>query len=170
MTLGIVGYGNLGKGVADAARAFGMEVIVSARPGADTVDDGRVSFDEVLRRSDVISLHCPLTDATVGLFGEAEFKKMQSDAILINTARGGLIDSAALVSALRNGDIAAAALDVLPQEPPVEGNPLLDYDGPNLTMSPHIAWASNEARQAAVDQLTATVVAFQSGERLNRVV
>jgi glycerate dehydrogenase len=170
MTLGIVGYGNLGKGVADAARAFGMEVIVSARPGADTVDDGRVSFDQVLRRSDVISLHCPLTDATVGLFGEAEFGKMQSDAILINTARGGLVDSAALVSALRKGDIAAAALDVLPQEPPVDGNPLLNYDGPNLMMSPHIAWASNEARQAAVDQLAATVVAFLSGERLNRVV
>jgi glycerate dehydrogenase len=147
-----------------------MEVIVSARPGADTVDDGRVSFDEVLRRSDVISLHCPLTDATVGLFGEAEFGKMQSDAILINTARGGLVDSAALVSALRKGDIAAAALDVLPQEPPVDGDPLLDYDGTNLMMSPHIAWASNEARQAAVDQLTATVAAFQSGEELNRVV
>jgi len=170
MTLGIVGYGNLGRGVADAARAFGMEVIVSTRPGADTVDDGRVSFDELLRRSDVISLHCPLTDATAGLFGEAEFKKMQSDAILINTARGGLVDSAALVAALGNADIAAAALDVLPQEPPVDGNPLLDYAGPNLLMSPHIAWASNEARQAAIDQLTATVVAFQSGDRLNRVV
>jgi glycerate dehydrogenase len=170
MTLGIVGYGNLGKGVADAARAFGMEVIVSARPGARTIDDGRVAFDAVLQRSDVISLHCPLTDATVGLFGEAEFKKMKSDAILINTARGGLVDSTALVSALKRGDIAAAALDVLPQEPPVEGNPLLDYDGPNLMMSPHIAWASNEARQAAVDQLTATVVAFLAGEELNRVV
>jgi len=170
MTLGIVGYGDLGKGVADAARAFGMEVIISARPGADTVNDGRVSFDELLQRSDVISLHCPLTDATVGLFGETEFRKMKSEAILINTARGGLIDSAALVSALSNADITAAALDVLPQEPPVEGNPLLDYDGPNLLMSPHIAWASNEARQAAVDQLTATVAAFLDGEKLNRVV
>ena len=89
---------------------------------------------------------------------------------MINTARGSLIDSTALVSALQRGDIAAAALDVLPQEPPVEGNPLLDYDGPNLMMSPHIAWASNEARQAAVDQLTATVVAFLAGEKLNRVV
>ena len=170
MTLGIVGYGNLGKGVADAARAFGMEVIVSARHGAGTVDDGRVAFDEVLLRSDVISLHCPLTDATAGLFGEAEFKNMKSDSILINTARGGLVDSAALVAALQNGDIAAAALDVLPQEPPVEGDPLLDYDGPNLMMSPHIAWASNEARQAAVDQLTACMVAFLAGEELNRVV
>jgi len=170
MTLGIVGYGNLGKGVANVARAFGMEVNISARPGADTVDDGRVSFDETLRRSDVISLHCPLNDDTVGLFGKSEFEKMKSDAILINTARGGLVDSAALVAALRNGDIAAAAVDVLPQEPPVEGDPLLNYYGPNLMMSPHVAWASNEARQAAVDQLTACVIAFLEGEELNRVV
>lgn len=170
MTLGIVGYGNLGRGVADAARAFGMEVIVSARPGTDTVDTERVSFDEVLRRSDVISLHCPLTDTTAGLFGEAEFGKMKSEAILINTARGGLVDSAALVAGLQNGDIAAAALDVLPEEPPVEGDPLLDYDGPNLLMTPHIAWASKEARQAAVDQLAACVDAFLLDEELNRVV
>jgi glycerate dehydrogenase len=170
MTLGIVGYGDLGKGVANVARAFGMEVIISARPGADTVDDGRVAFEDVLRLSDVISLHCPLTEDNAGLFGEAEFEKMKSDAILINTARGGLVDSAALVSALRNGDIAAAAVDVLPQEPPVEGNPLLDYDAPNLLITPHVAWGSNEARQAAVDQLTATVVAFLEGEQLNRVV
>jgi len=170
MTLGIVGYGNLGKGVADIARAFGMKVIISARPGADTVDEGRLAFDEVLQGADVISLHCPLTDATVGLFGETEFGKMKSDAILINTARGGLVDSAALVSALNNGDIAAAALDVLPQEPPVDGNPLLDYDGPNLLITPHIAWGSNEARQTAIDQLAANIAAFLKGEELNRVV
>jgi glycerate dehydrogenase len=170
MTLGIVGYGDLGRGVADIGRAFGMEILISARPGADTVDEGRVSFDELLRRADVVSLHCPLTDANAGLFGEAEFTKMKSDAMLINTARGGLVDSAALVSALSNGDIAAAAVDVLATEPPVEGNPLLDYDGPNLLVTPHVAWGSNEARQAAVDQLTATVVAFLEGGELNRVV
>jgi glycerate dehydrogenase len=170
MTIGIVGYGNLGKGVADVARAFGMKVIISARPGADTVDEGRVAFDEVLQNADVVSLHCPLTDATVELFGAAEFKKMKSDAILINTARGGLVDSAALVSALNDGDIAAAALDVLPQEPPVDGNPLLDYDGPNLLITPHIAWGSNEARQTAIDQLAANIAAFLKGEELNRVV
>jgi glycerate dehydrogenase len=170
MTLGIVGYGDLGKGVADVARALGMKVLISARPGANTVDEGRVSFDELICRADVVSLHCPLTDANTGLFGEAEFGIMKSDAILINTARGGLVDSAALVSALSNGDIAAAAVDVLPEEPPVKGNPLLDYDGLNLLITPHIAWGSNEARQAAVDQLTATVVAFLEGEELNRVV
>ena len=170
MTLGVVGYGNLGKGVADIARAFGMEVMISARPGAESVDDGRVAFTDVLRRADVISLHCPLTEATSGLFGEEEFREMKSDAILINTARGGLIDSAALVAALKKGDIAAAAIDVLPQEPPVDGNPLLDYDGPNLCITPHIAWGSNEARQAAIDQLAATISAFKNGEELNRVV
>jgi glycerate dehydrogenase len=170
MTLGIIGYGNLGKGVANLARAFGTEVLISARPDANTVDEGRTAFDEVLRRSDVISLHCPLTDVTLGLFGEAEFKKMKSDAILINTARGGLVDSAALVSALNNGDIGAAALDVLPQEPPVDGNPLLDYNRPNLLVTPHIAWGSNEARQAAIDQLAASIAAFLEGAELNRVV
>jgi glycerate dehydrogenase len=147
-----------------------MEVLISARPDANTVDEGRTAFDEVLRRSDVISLHCPLTDVTLGLFGEAEFKKMKSDAILINTARGGLVDSAALVSALNNGDIGAAALDVLPQEPPVDGNPLLDYNRPNLLVTPHIAWGSNEARQAAIDQLAANIAAFLEGAELNRVV
>lgn len=170
MTLGIVGHGNLGKGVANIARAFGMEVLISARPGADSVGDGRVAFDEVLRRADVISLHCPLTEATTGLFDQAAFEKMKSDAILINTARGGLVDSAALVAALKNGDIAAAALDVLPQEPPVDGNPLLEYEGPNLCITPHVAWGSNEARQAAIDQLTATIAAFKNNEELNRVV
>jgi len=170
MTLGIVGYGELGKGVANIAKAFAMEVLISARPGTENVDDDRVAFDELLQRSDVISLHCPLTDATAGLFGEAEFRKMKSDAILINTARGGLIDSAALVAALESGEIGAAAVDVLPKEPPVDGDPLLDYDGPNLMVTPHIAWGSNEARQTAIDDLAANVAAFLEGSERNRVV
>ena len=170
MTLGIVGYGALGKGVARIAKAFGMTVIISARPGSTAIDEGRVTFDELLQRSDAISLHCPLTSTTAGLFGAAEFRKMKSDAILINTARGGLVDSAALVAALTNGDIGAAAVDVLPKEPPVDGNPLLDYDGPNLIMTPHIAWGTNEARQAAIDELVANVAAFIAGEERNRVV
>ncbi len=170
MTLGIVGYGALGKGVAKVASAFGMNVIVSARPGTDIVGEDRVSFEELLKRADVISLHCPLNDKTLGLFAEDEFRKMKSDAILINTARGGLIDSNALVAALRNGDIAAAALDVLPQEPPVDGDPLLDYDAPNLMITPHIAWATGDARQAALDQMVANVAAFLAGEEQNRVV
>lgn len=169
MTLGIVGYGELGKGVAGVARAFGMRVIISARPGTSNVPEGRVPFDDLLRRADVISLHCPLTEATTGLFGDEEFRKMKTDAILINTARGGLVDSAALVNALKNGTIGGAALDVLPQEPPVDGDPLLDYDQPKLLLTPHVAWGSNEARQAAIDQLAATVESYLNGERFNRV-
>jgi len=170
MTLGIVGYGELGKGVAKIAKAFGMEVLISVRPGTNSVDDGRVAFDELLRRSDVVSLHCPLTDATAGLFGETEFRKMKPEAILINTARGGLIDSAALVTALDSGEIGAAAVDVLPIEPPVDGDPLLDYNGPNLMITPHVAWGSNEARQAAIDALVANVAAFLEGTERNRIV
>ncbi len=170
MTMGIVGYGELGRGVARVAKAFGMDVLISSRPGTDSVEDGRVAFDEILRRCDVISLHCPLTNATAGLFGEAEFRKMKSDAILINTARGGLIDSAALSAALNEGDIGAAAVDVLPQEPPIDGDPLLDYDGPNLMVTPHVAWGSGEARQAAVGELIANVAAFLEGIKRNRVV
>jgi len=170
MTLGIVGYGELGKGVARMARSFGMEVIISVRPGTHTVEDGRVTFDELLQRSDVISLHCPLTEATTELFGEREFRAMKPSAILINTARGGLIDSAALVAALEQGDISAAAIDVLPEEPPIHGNPLLDYNAPNLLMTPHIAWGSNEARQAAIEELALNIDAFLKGEERNRVV
>lgn len=170
MTLGIVGYGELGNGVANIARAFGMQVIISARPGSNSIDDGRVAFEELLQRSDVISLHCPLTAATAGLFSETEFRKMKSDAILINTARGGLVDSSALVAALKSGEIAAAAVDVLPTEPPVDGDPLLDYDGQNLMITPHIAWGSNTARQAAIDELVANIAAFIDGKERNRVV
>lgn len=170
MTLGIVGYGELGRGVAALGAAFGMDVIVSIRPGTNEARDDRVSFDELLERCDVISLHCPLNDATRRLFGRDEFLRMKNDAILINTARGGLIDSAALVEALRNGQIAAAAVDVLPVEPPVNGDPLLDYDGHNLIVTPHMAWASNEARQAAIDELAANIEAFLEGHKRNRVV
>lgn len=170
MTFGIVGYGELGKGVATMATAFGMNVLVSARPGSDTIDDGRVSFEELLQRSDIISLHCPLTEATAGLFSAAEFRKMKPGSILINTARGGLVHSGDLVAALKSGEIAAAALDVLPQEPPVDGDPLLDYAGKNLMITPHVAWGSDKARQAAVDQLAANVAAFLGGKEQNRVV
>ena len=168
MTMGIIGYGALGKAVAGVAAAFNMTVIVAARTGAS--DGMRVPFDELVARADVISLHCPLVPENRGLFSTEQFKKMKSDAIFINTARGGLVDSAALVAALRRGDIAAAAIDVLPKEPPVDGDPLLDYEGSNLLVTPHIAWATNEARQAAIDELTRNVDAFQQGLTRNRVV
>jgi len=168
MTLGIVGYGELGQAVARIAEAFGMTVIIAGRPGANGGD--RVPFDELLTRADVISLHCPLVDETRNLFAAEQFRKMKDTAIFINTARGGLVDSAALVEALQRGDIAAAAIDVLPKEPPVAGDPLLDYQGDNLLVTPHIAWATNEARQAAIDELTENIAAFQQGRKRNRVV
>ena len=170
MTMGIIGYGELGKGVAQLARELGMQVLVSVRPGMDTVPDGRVPFDELLRRSDVISLHCPLTEQTNGLFGREEFRRMKPGSILINTARGALIDSAALVEALQNGQLGGAAVDVLPKEPPVDGDPLLDYGGDNLIVTPHIAWATNESRQGAINELAANVAAFLDGQERNRIV
>lgn len=170
MTLGIVGYGTLGRGVADIGRAFNMDVLVAARPGSDGTAEGRVAFDELIERSDVVSLHCPLNAETRNLFDEAAFRKMKPGSILINTARGGLIDSAALVAALQNGRLAGAAIDVLPKEPPRQGDPLLDYEGENLIVTPHVAWGSNEARQNAIDELAANVAAFLAGEKRNRVV
>lgn len=170
MTMGVVGYGSLGRGVAAMAAAFGMRVVVAARPGASTVPDDRVGFDELLEGADVISLHCPLNDSTRSLFGTDEFRRMKDTAILINTARGGLVDSAALVDALRTGEIAAAAVDVLPTEPPVAGDPLLDYRGDNLIVTPHIAWATTEARQNAINELAENIRAFQKGQERNRVV
>lgn len=170
MTLGIVGLGELGRGVREIADQFNMQVLVARRVGAEaSPKDGRVDLDELLEKSDVVSLHCPLNEQTREMLGAAQFRRMKNSAILINTARGGLIDSAALVDALESGEIAAAAIDVLPQEPPVDGNPLLDYRGDNLVMTPHIAWATVEARQNAIDELAANVRAFLDGERRNRV-
>ncbi len=170
MTLGIIGYGELGRATGKLAGAFGMDVLVSARPGASSIPEGRVAFEEVLENSDAISLHCPLNAETKNLIGKAELARMKSRAYLINTARGGLVDSSALAAALAAGEIAGAAVDVLPKEPPVNGDPLLDYEGDNLIITPHIAWASGEARQNAIDELAANARAFQAGERRNRVV
>jgi glycerate dehydrogenase len=170
MTMGIVGHGELGHSVARKAREFEMNVIISARPGANSIPDGRVPFDEVLESADVISLHCPLEEGTNKLFGAEQFQNMKPSSILINTARGALIDPQALVSALESGAIAAAAIDVLADEPPVDGSPLLDYTGDNLIVTPHIAWASDIARQEAVDELAANIAAFLNGEERNRVV
>lgn len=169
MTLGIIGYGNLGQGVAAAARALGMTVIVSARPGSDDVPAGRVALDEMLATADAITLHCPLTEQTQNLVDSAFLDSMRPGAILINTARGSLVDAGALADALQRGQIAAAAVDVLATEPPVHGNPLLDYRGDNLIITPHIAWATDRARQNAIDQLVEAVRAFIAGERRNRV-
>jgi glycerate dehydrogenase len=166
--LGIVGHGTLGQGVAHAARAFGMEVLLANRPGGMPVA-GRLELDELLPQVDVLSLHCPLTPATEGLIGSRQLARMKPDAVLINTARGSLVDSAALAAALRAGRLGGAAIDVLPQEPPAAGNPLLDGDIPNLIVTPHIAWAAREARQRCLDEMAANVEDFRRGGRRGRV-
>ncbi|MEX2494770.1 MAG: D-2-hydroxyacid dehydrogenase [Woeseia sp.] len=170
MTLGVVGYGELGSAVAKMGEAFGMRTLIGRRRGAAASNDGRVDFQELLERSDVVSLHCPLREETTNLLSAAEFGSMRRQSILINTARGGLVDSQALVDALRDGKIAGAAIDVLREEPPVNGDPLLDYEGANLILTPHIAWGTIEARQNALDELAGNVAAFLEGEERNRVV
>ena len=175
--LGIVGYGTLGRAVAKTAKAaLGMRVLVCARPGAGAEEAAtvsspmRVTLDEVLRTADVLSLHCPLNAATTGLIGERELALMKPESLLINTARGALVDLDALVAALRGGDLGGAAIDVLPQEPPANGSVLFEPGIPNLLVTPHIAWAAFEARQRAVDELALNVADFLKGGRRGRVV
>lgn len=149
-TFGVIGHGSLGQATAKIAQAFGMIVLVSERPNADVVREGRVSFERLLEQSDVVSLHCPLTADNTYMIDRKALDKMKKSALLINTSRGGLIDEPALVEALSNNQIAGAALDVLSQEPPVNGNVLLDYKQPNLIITPHIAWATVKARTRCV--------------------
>lgn len=170
LTIGIVGLGELGGAVARVAEAFGMRVIVANRPGTAGLADGRLPLDDVFAQADVLSLHCPLTEHTLGLVGERELALMKPDAILINTARGALIDSKALAAALRDGRIGGAGIDVLAEEPPIHGDALLDPDIPNLIVTPHIAWAAREARQRAVDEIAANIDSFIRGGRRRRVV
>ncbi len=168
-TLGIVGYGTLGRGVARVAEAFGMSVVVANRAGG-AAEPGRLALEALLTRVDVLSLHCPITPATRHLIGARELALMKPDAVLINTARGGLVDAAALASALRAGRLGGAAIDVLEEEPPERGNPLLAPDLANLIVTPHTAWGAREARQRAIDEVAANAEAFLRGERRNRVV
>lgn len=172
MTLGIIGRGSLGDGVARLAAAFGMRVIFAEHKGAATVRSGYVAFDTVLREADALSLHCPLTEATRHLIGGPELARMKPDALLINTARGGLVDEEALAAALRGGQLGGAAFDVLTEEPPVHGNPLLAPDllaAPNFLLTPHVAWASAPAMQILADQLIDNIEAFARGEPRNVV-
>jgi len=168
-TLGLIGRGSLGQGVARLAAAFGMKVLWGERKGASGVREGYVPFARLLAEADVISLHCPLTAETRAMIGEAEMRAMKRDALLINAARGGIVDESALVRALQEGWIAGAGFDVLSQEPPVAGNPLLELDLPNFILLPHIAWASDMAMQALADQLVDNLEAFVRGEPRNRL-
>ena len=170
--LGIVGFGVLGKGVAKAASILGMEILIceSFDPNKKSEDSlDRIGFDELLCSSDVISLHCPLTKETDGIFNDDAFEKMKSSAILINTARGGLVNNEALIKAIENKSIAGAGIDVLDQEPPSSDHPLMQKHYTNLILTPHIAWAAREARQRALDRIADNIEAFQKGKPINVV-
>jgi len=165
-TLGIVGYGAIGRAIAQRAEALGMRVLAyDVMP-----QDGLVDFETILRESDVITLHAPLTEQTRNMIGAAELARMKPNAILINTARGGLVDEQALADALRAGTLGGAGFDVLTEEPPRAGNVLLDPSIPNLIITPHVAWASQEAMQILADQLIDNIEAFISGAPRNVVV
>ncbi len=165
---GIVGHGTLGQAVGRAAVAFGMRVEIANRPGGAPAA-GRTDLDELLPRLDVLTLHCPLTDATRGLIGAERLSRMKPDAVLINTARGALVDAVALAQALKTGRIGGAGIDVLEREPPPSGHVLLDPSIPNLIVTPHIAWAAKESRQRCLDELALNVESFRSGGRRHRV-
>ena len=168
-TLAIFGRGNIGKTLATYAQAFKMNVVFAEHKHAETVRDGHVSFDEAIRSADALSLHCPLTPQTENMIGEAELQQMKPGAILINCGRGGLVDEAALVAALKYGQIGGAGFDVLTQEPPRDGNPLLKARLPNLIVTPHIAWASQEAANRLFDILLDNINRFVAGNPQNLV-
>ncbi|MFZ1492875.1 MAG: 2-hydroxyacid dehydrogenase [Candidatus Competibacter denitrificans] len=163
-TLGIVGYGELGRGVARVADAFGMRILLAQRPGTVEPEEGRIPLPVLLPQVDVLSLHCPLTPETRGLIGAWELALMRRDAILLNTARGGLVDEAVLADALRKGALGGAGIDVLSLEPPTVGNPLLAPDIPNLIVTPHSAWGSRESRQRMLGQLAENVREYRLGQ------
>ncbi|WP_415900822.1 D-2-hydroxyacid dehydrogenase [Neptuniibacter sp. QD48_11] len=168
-TLGIIGYGNLGQGVASVASAFGMKVLVAQSLSSNGQNPDRVSLDELIETSDVISLHCPLTDDTENLFDRCTFKQMKNTAFLVNSARGGIVNEKDLADALKSAEIAGAATDVLTVEPPKDGNPLLDPSIPNLLVTPHIAWGTLEARTRIIQQTADNIQAFLRGEHANPV-
>ncbi len=169
-TMGIVGYGNIGKRVAKIAKAFGMSVLAQNRSPISTADeDGvkEVELDELLRSSDVVSLHCPLFPETRGMINEKNLSLMKKNAILINTARGALVDEKALAKALREGSIYAAAVDVVTEEPIPITSPLLKRD--NCLITPHIAWAPQESRIRLLQAVTENLAAYLAGKPQNVV-
>ncbi|WP_325890928.1 D-2-hydroxyacid dehydrogenase [Grimontia sp. NTOU-MAR1] len=169
-TLGIIGSGSLGQAVETLAKAVGMNVIRVERKDVTSAREGYVSFEEALMQADILTLHCPLSDATRNLIGEKEFAKMKPTSILINTGRGGLVDETALVEALKKGEIAGAGVDVFTEEPATNSNPLLAHSGlPNLILTPHVAWGSDSSLQTLANQLTDNLNAFIEGHPNNLV-
>jgi glycerate dehydrogenase len=170
-TLGIFGEGALGQGVARLGQAFGMRTLFGAHKNVDGLGPLYTPFDEVLATADVITLHCPLTPATRDMIAAAEFAKMKKQPLLINCGRGGLVNEADLVDALDRGQIAGAGFDCLTAEPPAPDNPLLKIlDRPNVIVTPHVAWASDEAMQTLWDQVVLHIENFYAGQPSNRIV
>jgi glycerate dehydrogenase len=163
-TLGIVGEGAIGQGTAAVARGFGMNVLFADHEPPKMPGVAFTPLDDVLERSDVISLHCPLTPATRHLIGLEQMRRMKRTALLINTSRGGLVDEAALIQALDQGLIAGAGFDVLTTEPPTNGHPLLGVQRPNFILTPHVAWASDGAMQFLADQLIDNIERWAEGK------
>lgn len=168
LKMALIGYGDLGRAVANAATAFGIEILISERK-SHPVRDGRVAFDDAIANADIISVHCPLNQETENLISTREFKLMKSSAVLINTARGGIVDESALAHALQTKQIKAAAIDVLSKEPAQGSNPLIQYHGSNLLLTPHIAWASKQSISRLIKQIALNISAFENGEIRNRV-
>lgn len=162
-TLAIFGKGNIGQTLANYAHAFNMNVIFSEHKQSTKIRDGYVSFDEAIRIADVLSLHCPLTPETSNMIDEKELQNMKKGAVLINCARGGLVNEMALIAALKYGQIGGAGFDVLTEEPPINGNPLLKSHLPNLIITPHIAWASEEATNRLFNILLDNINSFVAG-------
>ncbi|OQW83669.1 MAG: 2-hydroxyacid dehydrogenase [Nitrosomonas sp.] len=167
-TLGIIGHGELGHAVAHVAQAFGMQVLIADHKGKPP-RAGRTAFDDVLRQADFVTLHCPLSAETQHLMSQREFALMKPTAYLINTARGGLVNEADLLSSLSNGQIAGAAIDVIQGEPPSADNRILHELPPNLIVTPHVAWASRESRQRLLDQLAGNIEHFFQNKPFNQV-
>lgn len=168
-TLAIFGRGGIGKTLARYAEAFNMNVIFGEHKHAESVREGYVAFEEAIQTADVISLHCPLNEETANMIGETELQQMKPGAILINCGRGGLVDETALIAALKYGTLGGAGFDVLTQEPPRQGNPLLKAHLPNLIVTPHMAWASQEAVNRLFDILLDNVDKFVKGTPQNLV-
>jgi glycerate dehydrogenase len=171
--LGIIGYGNIGQAVAQMARGFGMEILIAARPGsAGSIPKDRLSVSELLQQADIVSLHCPLTPETKNLINDQSLALMKPTALLVNTARGALVDEAALTDALRNKKIAAAALDVISQEPPPPDHPIIQAAAQleNLLVTPHTAWSAREARVRLLEAVKENIEAYLRGEPKNLVV
>lgn len=166
-TLGIVGYGAIGQRVAHIAKAFGMRVLIAGLPGRESV--GRLPLDAMLPECDVVSIHCPLTEGTKNLFDRVRISKMKPDAWMINVGRGGIVNETDLLAALRDKTIAAAALDVLAQEPPATDHPLLKAKQRNLLITPHNAWASSQARQNLVRQIAENINHYRAGATVRTI-